>query len=86
MKKHSRRLVLCFILTLVALGTSFAAVITCSDGKLINAETLIYKDASLEAKVGSKTITIPRSQIKDISFAAQKQENAANFSTDSSDL
>lgn len=86
MKKYIGLLTLCLVLVIVPFTKCFSAVVTLSEGKLVNTEGVNYSDNILNVKNGTDSINIPRSGIKDISFSARKQEKPEKFSTDSSDL
>ena len=64
----------------------FSAVITCRGGRLVNTNIVNFDNAKLSIKVNNKLTILPRTEIKDISFSAQKQEKSEKFSTDNTNL
>jgi len=65
--------------------TGNTAVITKTDDSSIAAEQIEYADNALTILSGSETVRLSRSEIKNISFTAQKR-TAEIFATDSADL
>lgn len=76
---------MCFLYCLFFSVVAYSAVITLSDGSTIDVSNLEFSAAKLKATIGSETKEFDRSDIKDISFTAQKQKKI-ELASDSADL
>ncbi|KAF1082211.1 MAG: hypothetical protein GQF41_1851 [Candidatus Rifleibacterium amylolyticum] len=83
MNKYYVSALLCILTLLIVAGN--AAIITTADDANISAEQIEYADNTLTITSGSETIRLDRSNIKNISFTAQKRTKE-EFTTDSADL
>jgi hypothetical protein len=63
----------------------YCEIITLSDSSTIEVDNLVYQNDVLKVTIDNEEKTLKRSEIKDISFSGQKQEDAV-LSSDSADL
>ncbi|MDD3146687.1 MAG: DUF3857 domain-containing protein [Candidatus Riflebacteria bacterium] len=85
MKTILKTSLMCFLCFLTLVHTANSAVITLSDGSSREAESLIYNDDKLTLQIGSESVVIARTDIKNISFSG-RQQKSEKMATDSADL
>lgn len=76
---------LCFLCFMVTAQTGHCAVVTLTDGSLIETEDILFSNDTLKITDNSENLSLSRDRIQNISFTAQKR-SSENLATDSGDL
>ncbi len=76
---------LCFLCFISIMESGQCAVVTLTDGSLIEAEDIVFSDNILSVTEHSEKLVLPREKIQNISFTAKKRASE-HLATDSGDL